>query len=117
MGGGKLTRLVGTLFLVFGVTLMCAFWWARSTGHGELGVFFGKGLRYLMYAMLACVAYMGLVGAYHTFLAVFGLDGEPGLFSSGRRTGPMSGSGEEAAAREEAPESDAGSQAPPASLN
>jgi hypothetical protein len=92
MGGGKLTRLVGTIFLVAGVSLMCAFWWARSTGHGDLGVFFGKGLRYLMYGMLVCVGYMALVGAYHTFLAVFGLDGEPGLFSGGARSeGPLSG--------------------------
>ena len=84
--------MVGTIFLVLGVSLMCAFWWARSTGHGDLGLLFGKGLRYLMYGMLVCVGYMALVGAYHTILAVFGLDGEPGLFSSGKRTeGPLSG--------------------------
>jgi hypothetical protein len=111
MGGGKLTRMVGSLFLVFGVSLMCGFWWARTTGHGDLGLFFGKGLLYLMYGMIVCVGYMAIVGAYHTFLAIFGLDGEPGLFSSGKRTeGPLS-------SPDEASKPPAGDERPPATLH
>jgi len=34
---------------------------------------------------------MAAVGLYHTILAALGLDGEPGIFSRGGRSGPFSG--------------------------
>lgn len=91
MTGSKFTRVVGTLFFLAGMVFLIGFWWARSTGRSETGLLFGRALQYTMYALIACAAYMGLVGVYHTILAVFGLDGEPGIFSSGKRTGPLSG--------------------------
>src|SRR5690348_8241054 len=89
-GSGKISRYVGTAIFASAMTCMIGFMWGRTSGHAELGLAFGKGLKYTLYVMVACAAYMAFVGIYHTFLAVMGWDGQPGLFSQGERSGPMS---------------------------
>jgi hypothetical protein len=91
-GNSKITRYLGTLLFVAAMTFMIGFWWARSTGASDAtSLFMMKGLAYTLYTMTACAAFMAIVGAYHTVLALLGLDGEPGLLSGGERTGPLSG--------------------------
>jgi hypothetical protein len=88
---GKLSRYFGTLLFVSAMVNMIGFMWGRTTNHGDLGLKFGIGLKYTMYVMVACAGYMAFVGIYHTFLAVMGWDGQPGIFSKGARSGPFSG--------------------------
>jgi hypothetical protein len=90
----KLSRYGGTLLFLWGVASMAGFFIARTDGDVELGRIFQKSLIYWVYVCLVAGGYMAAVGLYHTFLAVFGLDGEPGLFSRGKRTGPLSGTPE-----------------------
>ena len=100
-GEGKISRYVGTLLFLAAMTFMIGFWWARTTNAPtSVGLFMMKGLTYTIYVMVVAAGYMAAVGTYHTFLAVMGWDGEPGLLSDGERSGPLSGGpeGEEEAA-------------------
>jgi hypothetical protein len=90
MGQGKLSRYIGTLLFAAAITGMVGFWWARTTGR-ESWIYWAKGLEVTLIVLAACAAYMAGVGLYHTLLAALGLDGEPGLFSDGGRSGPFSG--------------------------
>ena len=53
--------------------------------------FWAYGLLGSLLCLGAAGIYMAAVGIYHTVLAALGLDGEPGIFSSGGRSGPLSG--------------------------
>jgi hypothetical protein len=90
MGRGKLSRYVGTLLFFSAITCMIGFWWARTNGS-ESWIYWAQGLKWTLITLAACAAYMAGVGLYHTALAALGLDGEPGLFSKGARSGPFSG--------------------------
>ncbi len=87
----KLSRYAGTVIFLWGILAMMGFFIARTGGHAGAAHAFQKLLMGWVYVVLVAGGYMAAVGIYHTFLAVFGLDGEPGLFSRGRRTGPLSG--------------------------
>ncbi len=86
----KLSRYAGTAIFLWGLAAMMGFFIARTGGHAAAAHVFQKALMGWVYVVLVAGGYMAAVGIYHTFLAVFGLDGEPGLFSRGRRTGPLS---------------------------
>jgi hypothetical protein len=90
MGRGKLSRYVGTLLFASAITCMIGFWASRTHGS-ESWIYWAQGLKWTLIALAACAAYMAGVGLYHTALAALGLDGEPGLFSKGARSGPFSG--------------------------
>jgi len=90
MGQGKLSRYVGTALFFAAITSMIGFWWARTSGS-DSWMFWAQGLKWTLIALVACAIYMAGVGIYHTVLAALGLDGEPGLFSDGGRSGPFSG--------------------------
>ncbi|MGQ0507624.1 MAG: hypothetical protein ACT4TC_20165 [Myxococcaceae bacterium] len=87
---GKASRYVGTFLFTSALTCMIGFWWARTTGSDTF-MFWAHGLKWSLIALVACALYMAGVGIYHTLLAALGLDGEPGIFSSGGRSGPFSG--------------------------
>ncbi len=87
----KFTRYLGTFIFLWGVTAMMGFFIARTGGHLALGHAFQRALVAWIWVVVAAGGYMAAVGVYHTALAVLGLDGEPGLFSRGARTGPLSG--------------------------
>jgi hypothetical protein len=44
--------------------------------NDAVAMFSMYSLKYSLYAVVACCAYAGLVGIYHTFLSVTGLDEE-----------------------------------------
>ena len=90
MGQGKISRYVGTFLFAAAITCMIGFWWARTTGS-ESWLFWAQALKWTLITLAACAVYMAGVGLYHTLLAALGLDGEPGIFSRGRRSGPFSG--------------------------
>jgi hypothetical protein len=90
MGQGKLSRYVGTFLFFAAITCMIGFWWARTTGS-ESWLFWAQGLKWTLITLAVTAGYMAAVGLYHTILAALGLDGEPGIFSRGARTGPFSG--------------------------
>src|SRR5947209_5934340 len=84
-------------FLRYGAALLtvavlgCLAGFAIAGGPGR------PGSRPFMYGMLVCfgvmalaAAYMAAVGAYHTFLAVFGLDGGPGILRKNKHYVPGS---------------------------
>ena len=90
MGQGKLSRYVGTFLFFCAITCMVGFWWARTSGS-ESWLFWAQGLKWTLIVLAVLAGYMAAVGLYHTILAALGLDGEPGIFSKGERTGPLSG--------------------------
>jgi len=90
MGQGKLSRYVGTLLFFAAISSMIGFWWARTSGS-DSWMFWATSLKWTLLTLVACAVYMAGVGIYHTVLAALGLDGQPGLFSSGERSGPFSG--------------------------
>ncbi len=90
MGQTKLSRYVGLLLFTCAITCMIGFWWSRTTGSETFYVW-ATGLKWSLLALAAAACYMAAVGLYHTILAALGLDGEPGIFSSGGRSGPFSG--------------------------
>jgi hypothetical protein len=90
MGQGKLSRYLGTLLFFTAITCMIGFWWARTAGSASW-MFWAQGVKWTLIALAVCAAYMAAVGLYHTALAALGLDGEPGIFSRGPRSGPLSG--------------------------
>jgi hypothetical protein len=90
MGQGKLSRYLGTLLFAAAISSMIGFWWARTNGS-ESWIYWAQGLKWTLIILAGCALYMAGVGLYHTALAALGLDGEPGLFSSGGRSGPFSG--------------------------
>jgi hypothetical protein len=90
MGQGKLSRYLGTLLFVAAISCMIGFWWARTSGS-DAWLLWAQGLKWTLIVMAVCAAYMAGVGLYHTILAALGLDGQPGIFSSGGRSGPFSG--------------------------
>jgi hypothetical protein len=90
MGQTKLSRYVGTFLFASAITCMIGFWWARTSGS-ETWLFWAKGAKWTLIALVICAGYMAAVGLYHTALAALGLDGQPGIFSSGGRSGPLSG--------------------------
>src|SRR5713226_10484423 len=90
MGQGKLSRFLGTFLFVAAISCMVGFWWARTSGS-ESWLLWAQGLKWTLIVMAGCAAYMAAVGLYHTILAALGLDGQPGIFSSGGRSGPFSG--------------------------
>src|SRR5260370_17287571 len=69
---------------------MFGFWWARTSGS-ESWLIWATGLKWTLITLALCAGYMAAVGLYHTILAALGLDGQPGIFSKGARTGPFSG--------------------------
>lgn len=91
MSSAKFTRYAGTLIFLWGVSAMAGFFVSGMHGNDALRAIFMRALVWWVYVCVACGGYMALVGIYHTLLAVFGLDGEPGLFSGAPRTGPLSG--------------------------
>jgi hypothetical protein len=90
MGQSKLSRYVGTFLFAAAITCMIGFWWSRTAGS-DSWVIWARGLIGTLIVLGVCIAYMAAVGLYHTALAVLGLDGEPGIFSKGARSGPLSG--------------------------
>jgi hypothetical protein len=90
MGQGKISRYVGTFLFTAAITCMLGFWWARTSGS-ESWLLWAKGLKWTLLTLVVCAGYMAAVGLYHTILAALGLDGQPGIFSGGARTGPFSG--------------------------
>ncbi len=90
MGQGKLSRYLGTFLFVAAISCMIGFWWARTSGS-DSWLLWAQGLKWTLIVMAVCAAYMAGVGLYHTILAALGLDGQPGIFSSGGRSGPFSG--------------------------
>lgn len=91
MGQSKLSRYVGT-FLSFGVIVsMIGFWSTRISGNSQWFFVWAQALKWSLITLVACAGYMAAVGIYHTVLAALGLDGQPGLFSRGARSGPFSG--------------------------
>src|SRR5713226_7777965 len=90
MGQSKISRYIGTFLFAAAITSMIGFWWARTSGS-ESWLFWGWALIGTLVTLGICAAYMAGVGLYHTFLAALGLDGEPGIFSRGGRSGPFSG--------------------------
>jgi hypothetical protein len=90
MGRTKFSRYLGTLLFFTAITSMVGFWWARTTGSDSFMIW-AQVLKWTLITLASCAVYMAAVGLYHTALAALGLDGEPGLFSSGGRSGPFSG--------------------------
>jgi hypothetical protein len=90
MGQGKLSRYVGTLLFTLAIAFMIGFWWSR-TSNSDTFYFWATGLKWTLLTLVGCACYMAGVGIYHTLLAALGLDGEPGIFSKGHRSGPLSG--------------------------
>jgi hypothetical protein len=90
MGQGKFSRYVGTLLFFVAITCMIGFWWSRTSGSDTF-LYWAQGLKWTLILLVACAGYMAFVGLYHTILAALGLDGEPGIFSNGGRSGPLSG--------------------------
>jgi hypothetical protein len=90
MGQSKLSRYAGTFLFFAAISCMIGFWWARTTGS-ETWLFWAQGLKWTLITLAVCAGYMAAVGIYHTILAALGLDGEPGIFSRGARSGPFSG--------------------------
>ncbi len=90
MGQGKLSRYVGTFLFTAAIVCMIGFWWSRTTGS-ESFLAWANGLKFTLIALALAALYMAAVGLYHTLLAALGLDGEPGIFSKGARSGPLSG--------------------------
>jgi hypothetical protein len=90
MGSGKLSRYVGTFLFTAAITCMVGFWWARTSGSDTF-LLWATGLKWTLITLAGCAVYMAGVGLYHTILAALGLDGQPGIFSKGERTGPFSG--------------------------
>lgn len=90
MGRSKLSRYVGMFLFAAVITGMIGFWWSRTSGSSSWR-FWAHGLAATLIVVAACAAYMAAVGLYHTALAVLGLDGQPGIFSRGARSGPFSG--------------------------
>ena len=87
----KLSRYAGTLAFLWGVISMAGFFITRIGGDVVTGLLWQKSLIYWAYVMLISLGYMAAGGIYHTILAVLGLDGEPGLLTDGKRSGPLSG--------------------------
>jgi hypothetical protein len=90
MGQGKLSRYVGTALFFAAITCMIGFVWARTSGSDSF-LLWGQALKWVMITLVVSAGYMAAVGLYHTLLAALGLDGEPGIFSKGARSGPFSG--------------------------
>jgi hypothetical protein len=90
MGQSKLSRYLGTFLFSAAIACMIGFWWSRTSGS-ETFLFWGKALKWTLIALVVMGGYMAAVGLYHTILAALGLDGEPGIFSRGQRSGPFSG--------------------------
>ncbi|MFZ5469378.1 MAG: hypothetical protein ACOZIN_08070 [Myxococcota bacterium] len=90
MGQGKLSRYAGTFLFFAAIVCMIGFWWARTSGSDSF-LYWATGLKWTLITLAACACYMAGVGLYHTLLAALGLDGEPGIFSRGGRSGPFSG--------------------------
>ncbi len=87
---GKTSRYVGTFLFTSSITCMVGFWWSRTSGSDTF-MYWAQGLKWSLIALVGCAGYMAFVGIYHTVLAALGLDGEPGIFSKGGRSGPFSG--------------------------
>jgi hypothetical protein len=90
MGQSKLSRYLGMSLFASAITCMIGFWWSRTSGSDTFLLWAG-GLKWTLIALAVMAAYMAAVGLYHTILAALGLDGEPGIFSRGERSGPFSG--------------------------
>ncbi len=90
MGQSKLSRYLGTFLFAAAITCMIGFWWARTSGNSSW-LFWAQALKWTLIVLAACAVYMAAVGLYHTALAALGLDGQPGIFSRGARSGPFSG--------------------------
>jgi hypothetical protein len=90
MGQTKLSRYVGTLLFTTAIACMIGFWWSRTSGSDTFMIW-ATALKWTLIALAGCALYMASVGIYHTILAALGLDGEPGIFSKGGRSGPFSG--------------------------
>jgi hypothetical protein len=87
---GKASRYIGTFLFTTSISCMIGFWWSRTNGSDTF-LIWAQGLKWSLIALVSCAAYMAGVGLYHTALAALGLDGEPGIFSKGGRSGPFSG--------------------------
>jgi hypothetical protein len=90
VGQSKITRYGGMFLFSVAITCMVGFWWARTSGSSTW-MFWAQALKWTLLTLAACAAYMAVVGLYHTILAALGLDGQPGIFSRGARSGPFSG--------------------------
>lgn len=90
MGQSKLSRYLGTFLFFAAIVCMIGFWWSRTSGS-EAWLYWAKGLKWTLICLAVAGCYMAAVGLYHTLLAALGLDGEPGIFSKGARSGPFSG--------------------------
>jgi hypothetical protein len=68
-----------TVALIAAVALLSsgAFVLARWYGLDALASVLGPTLQYSLMAVIGCCVYAGLVGVYHTFLSVTGLDEDP----------------------------------------
>ncbi len=90
MGQSKLSRYLGTFLFGAAIVSMIGFWWARTSGSDTF-LYWAAALKWSLIILAVCGLYMAAVGLYHTLLAALGLDGEPGIFSKGARSGPFSG--------------------------
>jgi len=90
MGQSKLSRYLGMSLFASAITCMIGFWWSRTSGSDTF-LFWAQGLKWTLISLGVMAGYMAAVGLYHTILAALGLDGEPGIFSRGARSGPFSG--------------------------
>lgn len=90
MGQTKLSRYLGTFLFTAAIVCMIGFWWSRTSGS-ETFLLWGQALKWILIVLVVSAGYMAAVGLYHTILAALGLDGEPGIFSKGARSGPFSG--------------------------
>ena len=111
MGQGKISRYVGTFLFTAAITCMLGFWCSRTAGSDSWLVW-AKGLKWTLITLAVCAGYMVAVGLYHTILAALGLDGQPGIFSGGARTGPFSGLPRRGSESELEPEGEENSASP-----
>jgi hypothetical protein len=90
MGQSKLSRYLGTFLFTAAIVCMIGFWWSRTSDSDSFLVW-AQALKWILISLAVMGGYMAAVGLYHTILAALGLDGEPGIFSQGQRSGPFSG--------------------------
>lgn len=91
MGQSKLSRYLGMFLFSTAIISMIGFWWTRTSGMSATFPIWAFMLKWSLISLGVMAGYMAAVGLYHTILAALGLDGEPGIFSSGGRSGPFSG--------------------------
>ena len=91
MGQSKLSRYLGMFLFTAAIICMVGFWWSRTPGNERSFYVWATALKWTLISLGVMGGYMAAVGLYHTILAALGLDGEPGIFSAGQRSGPFSG--------------------------